>query len=80
VRPLPIVMAFLLWTASAHAHHPSASVTQLAGCYEVTSLSWNPPSNRIKLIPPRFELSVLAFGDAMPTGCGCFLGNPLARR
>ena len=64
MRPLPIVLAFLLWTALAHAQRPSASVKQFAGCYEVTSLSWNPPDNRIKLIPPRFELSMQIFDDA----------------
>jgi hypothetical protein len=53
-----------LWTALAHAQRPSASVKQFAGCYEVTSLSWNPPDNRIKLIPPRFELSMQIFDDA----------------
>ena len=27
------------------------------GCYEVTSLSWSPPDDRIKLVPPRLELT-----------------------
>ena len=35
---------------------PPAKV-QFAGCYEVTTLTWNPPDDSIRLIPSRFQLT-----------------------
>jgi hypothetical protein len=48
----------VLWCVmSAHGQQPRSTALRFDGCYEVTSLSWNPPDESIKLIPPRFELT-----------------------
>ena len=46
----------LVFASFTYGHTPSRAPEQFAGCYEVTSLSWDPPDNKIKLIPNRFEL------------------------
>ena len=35
---------------------PGQGPDELAGCYQVTLLSWNPPDDSVKLIPTRFQL------------------------
>lgn len=46
----------LLVAAFANAQSSGHASPQFAGCYEVTSLTWSPPDETIKLIPKQFEL------------------------
>lgn len=58
-------MRFVAWyllvalccTLTLYGQNAQGRVAELAGCYEVRELNWNPPDNRINLIPPRFRLS-----------------------
>lgn len=50
------LLALLCCMLSAHGQ--SGKQVPFSGCYEVQTLTWNPPDRRIRLIPSRFELSV----------------------
>jgi len=41
----------------AHGQQRGSTDLPFGGCYEVTSLSWYPPDDSIRLVPPRFELT-----------------------
>jgi hypothetical protein len=45
-----------LFARLAYGQTATRAASPLAGCYEVTSLSWSPPDNTIKLIPSKFQL------------------------
>jgi hypothetical protein len=57
MRRLILPLAFLCCTVSAHAQEERSTASKLDGCYEVISLSWNPPDESIRFIPPRFRLT-----------------------
>jgi hypothetical protein len=42
---------------SAQGQKAESPALGFNGCYEVVSLSWNPPDETIRLVPPRFELT-----------------------
>src|SRR5947209_16459419 len=50
-----ISLVFVM-AAFARAQAPGHPAAQFAGCYEMTSLTWSPPADDIKLIPKRVEL------------------------
>jgi len=67
MRRLIVPLAFLCCTISVHAQEDRSTASQLSGCYEVISLSWNPPDDTIKMIPPRFRLTADGHIHAVPS-------------
>ena len=57
MRPLILPLTFLCCTVCAPAEEERSTPAKLDGCYEVISLSWSPPDESIRLIPPRFRLT-----------------------
>lgn len=61
---LVFVLGISLFSIQVHSQEnpnqgvqgPGQGPDELAGCYQVTLLSWNPPDDSIKLIPTRFQL------------------------
>lgn len=64
---LPFVLCF---SRCAYGQQSHPSDLQFAGCYEVTSLSWNPPDSSIRAIPPRFKLTSEHHVLPMPSKAG----------
>jgi hypothetical protein len=48
--------ALLVLALSNLLHGQMENAARFAGCYQVTSLSWSPPDERIRSIPQQFEL------------------------
>ncbi len=48
----------LLLCCVLSVHGQNGKQVPFSGCYEVQTLTWSPPDDRIRLIPSRFELSV----------------------
>ena len=70
----------LLSSALLHPQTPGNS-SRLAGCYQVTSLTWTPDGSDIHLIPKEFELSNDPRGDGMfrMKGLPLVKNNPIER-
>ncbi|HTT20634.1 MAG TPA: hypothetical protein VMG82_16915 [Candidatus Sulfotelmatobacter sp.] len=48
----------LVLGGAAYCQSSNQTTHQLAGCYEVSSLAWEPPNEAIKVIPQRLELQL----------------------
>ena len=57
IRPVNLLLLVLCFCLCAYGQQERSTALRFPACYEVISLSWDPPDNSIRAIPPRFRLT-----------------------